>query len=110
VAQYLKFDPVTDEDRTAMNLHNRDSIHTTIPISATRPVITPDNRAIFYSMNGLLPQLCHWHGKTGRLRHPCHDQTHDAAPPLHIILPLGIRAQARMPKSPWSEVQHIVIA
>ncbi|MDR2071320.1 MAG: hypothetical protein LBP81_07910 [Treponema sp.] len=24
IQQYLKFDPVTNEDRTAMNLHNRD--------------------------------------------------------------------------------------
>jgi arylamine N-acetyltransferase len=30
VAQYLKFDPITNEDRTAMNLHNRDTTHTTI--------------------------------------------------------------------------------
>ncbi|MDR2632340.1 MAG: hypothetical protein LBC51_01780, partial [Treponema sp.] len=38
VAQFLKFDPVTNEDRTAMNLHNRDTTKTTIGVPATRPV------------------------------------------------------------------------
>jgi hypothetical protein len=64
---------VTDEDHTAMNLHNRASIRTTIPIPTSRPVITdlkplggfqveiafcdestPANRAIPYGCNGCL--------------------------------------------------------
>jgi hypothetical protein len=40
VAQYLKFDPVTDEDRTAMRIHNRDPNYSAIGTPATRPVIT----------------------------------------------------------------------
>ncbi|MDR1963872.1 MAG: hypothetical protein LBQ50_08845 [Planctomycetaceae bacterium] len=45
VAQYLKFPPVTDEDRTAMRLHNRDPKPTPIAVPSTRVVIT-DMRAI----------------------------------------------------------------
>jgi hypothetical protein len=37
VAQYLKFDPVTDEDRTAMNLHNRDTTPTSVGVPTTQP-------------------------------------------------------------------------
>jgi hypothetical protein len=40
VAQFLKFDPVTNEDRTAMNLHNKDVTKTPIGIPMTRPVIS----------------------------------------------------------------------
>jgi hypothetical protein len=73
VAQFLKFDPVTDEDRTAMRLHNRDATPTPIGIPATRPVITdlkplggfpgelrfqdeatPTSRAVPYGDNGCL--------------------------------------------------------
>jgi hypothetical protein len=73
VAQYLMFDPVTNEDRTAMRLHNRDAIHTPIGKPATRAVITdlkplggfrveiryrdettPESRAIPYGCNGCL--------------------------------------------------------
>jgi hypothetical protein len=73
MAQYLKFDPVTNEDRTAMHLHNRDTVHTAIPVPATRAIITelkakggfqveirfqdeatPDSAAIPYGDNGCL--------------------------------------------------------
>lgn len=73
VAQYLKFDPVTDEDRTAMKLHNRDKHRTPIGVPTTRPIITdlkslggfqveirfqdeatPRSRAIPYGDNGCL--------------------------------------------------------
>ncbi|MDR0409128.1 MAG: hypothetical protein LBH18_01835 [Spirochaetaceae bacterium] len=40
MAQYLKFEPVTNEDRTAMNLHNRDATHTVIGPPSTRALIT----------------------------------------------------------------------
>ncbi|MDR2516279.1 MAG: hypothetical protein LBC88_02725 [Spirochaetaceae bacterium] len=40
VQQYLKFDPVTNEDRTAMNLHNRDATHSPIEKPKTRALIT----------------------------------------------------------------------
>jgi hypothetical protein len=40
VAQFLKFEPVTDEDRTAMRIRNRDTTRSTIGVPTTRPVIT----------------------------------------------------------------------
>jgi hypothetical protein len=73
IAQYLMFPPVTDADREAMGLHNRDTTRTTIPVPATRPVITelkplggfqvqvrfrdettPDSKAVPYGDNGCL--------------------------------------------------------
>jgi hypothetical protein len=39
VAQYLKFAPVSDEDRTAMGLHNRDTHPTRINPPTTRPIM-----------------------------------------------------------------------
>jgi hypothetical protein len=73
VQQYLKFEPVTNEDRTAMNLHNRDTTRSPIGKPATRALITdlkalggfqvevrfrdeaaPDSHAIPYGYNGCL--------------------------------------------------------
>jgi hypothetical protein len=73
IQQYLKFDPVTNEDRTAMNLHNKDTTHSNIGKPATRALMTglktlggfrveirfqdeaaPDSHAIPYGMNGCL--------------------------------------------------------
>jgi hypothetical protein len=73
VQQYLKFDPVTNGDRTAMNLHNRDTTHSPIEKPATCALITdlkvlggfqvelrfqdeatPDSRARPYGDNGCL--------------------------------------------------------
>jgi hypothetical protein len=73
VAQFLKFDPVTDEDRRAMGLHNRDTTKTPLEKPSTRPLITdlkplggfqveirfqdeatPHSRAIPYGCNGCL--------------------------------------------------------
>ena len=73
VQQYLKFDPVSNEDRTAMNLHNRDRTYSPIGKPATRALITglkalggfrveirfqdeatPDSRARPYGDNGCL--------------------------------------------------------
>jgi hypothetical protein len=73
VVKFLKFDPVTNEDRTAMNLHNRDASHSSIGIPVTRSIITdlkavggfrveirfqdeatPNSHAIPYGMNGSL--------------------------------------------------------
>ncbi|MFP3089118.1 hypothetical protein LQZ21_02185 [Treponema sp. TIM-1] len=70
-AQYLKFDPVTNEDRTAMGVHNKDTIPTPSGVPATVPVLeelkplgnarveirvhdekTPESRAIPYGCNG----------------------------------------------------------
>jgi hypothetical protein len=69
VNQYLRFPPVTDEDRTAMGIPNRDNIRTPIGIPKTIPVFTiiikgirqvtipfhnegTTSRAIPYGMNG----------------------------------------------------------
>jgi hypothetical protein len=73
IIRYLNFDPVTNEDRVAMGLHNKDLHHTPINPPATRPIITdlsgmggyrvevrfrdettPDSRAIPYGDNGCL--------------------------------------------------------
>jgi hypothetical protein len=73
IQQYLKFDPVNNEDRTAMNLHNKDTTHTNIGKPTTRALITdlktlggfrveirfqdettPDSHAIPYGCNGCL--------------------------------------------------------
>ena len=73
IQQYLKFDPVSNEDRTAMNLHNRDTTHSGIGRPMARALITglkalggfrmeirfqdeaaPDSRAIPYGCNGCL--------------------------------------------------------
>jgi hypothetical protein len=123
VAQYLKFDPVTNEDRTAMNLHNRDTLPSTIGVPATRPVITdlkplggfqveirfqdeatPDSRAIPYGMSGCL--LNYAVGATKTEDYAALATTKLMTPrrrlAAHIILPIGKRAQARMTKSPWT--------
>lgn len=45
VAQYLRYDPVTNEDRIAMNLHNRDTTYTRIGTPTTR-ILIPGLRAL----------------------------------------------------------------
>jgi hypothetical protein len=71
VNQYLRFAPVTDEDRDEMRIHNRDTTNTPVPVPTTRPTITdlkalggfqvrvafrdettPDSRAVPYGDNG----------------------------------------------------------
>jgi hypothetical protein len=73
VAQYLTFDPVTNKDRTDMNLHNWDTTHSPIGKPTTRALITdlkglkgfqteirfqgkapPGSHSIPYGMNGCL--------------------------------------------------------
>jgi hypothetical protein len=72
-AQYLMFDPVTNEDRTAIGVHNRDTTPTPLGPPSTVPVLeelkplgnarveirahdekTPNSRAIPYGSNGCL--------------------------------------------------------
>jgi hypothetical protein len=40
VNQYLRFPPVTAEDRDEMRIRNRDTINTPVPVPTTRPTIT----------------------------------------------------------------------
>ncbi|MDR0411610.1 MAG: hypothetical protein LBH75_06520 [Treponema sp.] len=73
IGQYLKFPPVTDEDRVAMGVHNRKKRSAFIPAPHTRPIITDlytlgggrvkirfsdettsNSRAIPHGMNGCL--------------------------------------------------------
>jgi hypothetical protein len=80
IAQYLMFPPVTNEDRTVMGVHNKDTHPSSIGEPKTRPVITdiralggfqvkiwfqdeatPESRAIPYGCNGCL--LCFTWGK-----------------------------------------------
>jgi hypothetical protein len=45
VNQYLRFPPVTDEDRTAMGIPNHDATKSEIPPPDTVPELTPDTSA-----------------------------------------------------------------
>ncbi|MDR0645119.1 MAG: hypothetical protein LBG05_09525 [Treponema sp.] len=138
VAQYLMFPPVTNEDRTAMGLHNKDSHPTPIGEPSTRPLITdiravggyqvkvwfrdettPTSRAIPYGDNGCL--LCFTWGK---------EQTQDITAltqtkllthsPFTLTFPpeaqanfLSCAARWQNEKGelgPWSDIQHVVIA
>jgi hypothetical protein len=120
------------------NLHNRNSVHTTIPVPASRPVITdlkplggfqveiafrdeptPDSRAIPYGMNGCL--LNYAVGAT-----ETEDYAALATTKLMTKSPwtLGLSPEAegkflscatrwqneKGELGPWSEVQHVVIA
>jgi hypothetical protein len=93
MAQYLKFDPVTNEDRTAMRLHNRDTVHTAIPVPATRALITelkakggfqdeatPDSAAIPCGRQWVSAQFYVGPGKGDGLRRPDPDPTDDPQP------------------------------
>jgi hypothetical protein len=46
VNQYLRFPPVTDEDRTAMGIPNRDSTRSPVGVPKTRPVFNIEVKAI----------------------------------------------------------------
>jgi hypothetical protein len=46
VNQYLRFPPVTDEDRTAMGIPNRDPTRTPVEVPKTRPVFSVGVKAI----------------------------------------------------------------
>ncbi|MDR0525853.1 MAG: hypothetical protein LBG90_08310 [Spirochaetaceae bacterium] len=137
VAQYLKFDPVTNEDRTAMNLHNRDTTHSSIGRPESRALITdlrslggfrteirfqdeaaPGSQAIPYGMNGCLLNYL-----------PAEEKVQDYGRLLHSVLmtrspftlALGPNTEGQFLScaarwqnkkgelGPWGEIQHIVI-
>jgi hypothetical protein len=138
VAQYLKFDPVSNEDRTAMRLHNRDTAHSAIPIPATRALITdlkalggfqveirfqneatPNSNAIPYGDNGCLLNFT-W-GAEKVTDYAALTQTQlMTRSPWTITLPpeaegkfLSCATRWQNEKAelgPWSEITHTVIA
>jgi hypothetical protein len=138
VAQYLKFDPVTNEDRTAMNLHNRDSVPSAIGVPATRPVITdlkplggfqveirfqdeatPDSRAIPYGCNGCLlnftvaaTRITDYAALTSTKLMTRSPWTLGLTPDEEgKFLSCAVRYQNEKGElGPWGEVQHTVVA
>jgi hypothetical protein len=138
VQQFLKFNPVTDADRTAMRLHIRDADPTTIPIPTTRALIislTPkggfqvevrfqdemikDSRRIPYGYNGCL--LSYTYGAEKIMDVTAFDNTRlMTRTPWVLTLPpdaegkfLSCAARWQNGKGelgPWGEVMHAVIA
>jgi hypothetical protein len=138
IAQYLMFPPVTNEDRTAMGVHNKDTQRTPIGEPKTRPVIveiralggyqvkiwisdetTLDSRAIPYGCNGCLLFFA-W-GDEEITDESLLTQTKLLTRlPSTLTLPPGARAKyfscaARWQNEkgelgPWSDIQHVPIS
>jgi hypothetical protein len=137
VAQYLKFEPVTDEDRKAMRLHNRSTSHSPIPLPATRPLITelkalggfqvkirfrdettPNSNAIPYGDNGCLlnftvstEQVTDYDALIRTQLMSDTPWTLSFSPEAAgTFLSCAVRWQSRKTKlGPWSEIHHIMI-
>jgi hypothetical protein len=138
MAQYLKFDPVTNEDRTAMRLHNRDTVHTAIPVPATRALITelkakggfqveirfqdeatPDSAAIPYGDNGCLlsftwgPEKVTDYAALAQTQLMTHNLWTLTLPPQAEGKFLSCATRWQNEKGdlgPWGEILHTVIA
>lgn len=137
VAQYLKFDPVSNEDRTAMHLHNQDTTHTAIGAPATRVLITelrapggfrveihfqdeatPHSHAIPYGDNGCLLNYAWGSEKVGDYTGLTRTQLMTRSPWTLTLPPEAAgklfsgaaRWQSdRALLGPWGDIQHIVI-
>jgi hypothetical protein len=137
VQQYLKFDPVTNEDRTAVRVHNPDTTHTPIGTPATRAMITglkalggfrveirfqdeatPNSHAVPYGDNGCL--LCYTWGAEKTLDYAPLTQTILMTRSPYVLtqppeaegkfLTCSTRWQnERGELGTWGEIQHIVI-
>ncbi|MDR2417944.1 MAG: hypothetical protein LBD79_02695 [Treponema sp.] len=138
VAQYLKFDPVTNEDRKAMNLHNKGKTHTAIGTPATRTLITdlkalggfqaeirfqdeatPNSRARPYGYNGCLLNYAVGAEKVTDYAALMQTKLMTHSP---FVLSLPPEAEAKFLScaarwqnergdlGPWGEIQHVVIA
>ncbi|MDR1325660.1 MAG: hypothetical protein LBK00_06455 [Treponema sp.] len=138
IQQYLKFDPVTNEDRTAMNLHNRDATHSPIEKPTTRALITslkalggfqvevrfqdeatPDSHAIPYGCNGCLLHFVWGPEKVTDYAAFSHTQLMTRTP---FVIDLPPEAEGKFLScathwqngrgelGPWGEIQHVVIA
>ncbi|GMO69717.1 MAG: hypothetical protein Ta2A_17970 [Treponemataceae bacterium] len=137
VQQYLKFDPVTNEDRTTMNLHNRDTTHSAIEKPTTRALITdlkglggfrteirfqdeatPGSHAIPYGMNG-----CVLNYTAGAEKVSDYALLKETVLMTHSPFTLLLEPEAegkflscatrwqseRGELGPWGEIQHIVV-
>ncbi|WP_059370050.1 hypothetical protein [Treponema endosymbiont of Eucomonympha sp.] len=137
VAQYLKFAPVTNEDRTAMGLHNHDDSATVIPPPATRAAITdiravggyqikiwfrdeqtPDSRAVPYGFNGCLLNFA-WGAERDDSVSDLKETALMTHSPWTLTLPpearksfLSCAARWQNKKGalgPWGDIQHVVV-
>jgi hypothetical protein len=138
VQQFLKFDPVTNEDRTAMNVHNRDVTNTPIGKPSSRALITdlkaeggfrvevrfqdeaaPASHAVPYGMNGCLLTYM-----TGAEKSEDYAALKDTVLMTHspFVLQLQPDAEGRFLScvsrwqnekgelGPWGEIQHIAVS
>ena len=138
VQQYLKFDPVTNEDRTAMRLHNRDTGHTAIGTSATRALITdlktlggfqveirfqdeatPNSRVVPYGCNGCLLNFSWGPEKTLNYADLTQSKLMTHSPYVLALPPeaegkflscLSRWQNERGDLGPWGEIQHISVS
>jgi hypothetical protein len=138
IAQYLMFPPVSNEDRSAMGIHNKDKHPSPIGDPTTRPVITeirsiggfqvriwfrdettPESRAIPYGENGCLLNFT-WGKQPVDDRSAFSETKLLTRSPFTISFPpesqacfLSCAARWQNKKGvlgPWSEIQHVVIS
>ncbi|MDR2794077.1 MAG: hypothetical protein LBB61_10525 [Treponema sp.] len=138
IAQYLMFDPVTNEDRTAMNLPNGDKTYSPIGKPKTRALITklkplggfeveiyfqdestPKSRAIPYGDNGCLLNYT-WGPEKVMDYAALKDTCLMTRSPWTLELPPEAEGKflscvtrwqnERGKLGPWGEIQHVVIA
>jgi hypothetical protein len=138
IAQYLMFPPVTNEDRTAMGIHNKDTHPTPIGEPTTRPLITdihaiggfqvklwfrdeatPESRAIPYGDNGCLlffiwgKEQANGFSALTQTKLLTHSPFTLTFPPEAQACFLSCAARRQNEKGelgPWSDIQYIVIA
>jgi hypothetical protein len=138
VQQYLMFDPVTNEDRKAMRLHNRDVNHSRIEAPSTRALISdlkalggfqveirffnepnPGRRAIPYGMNGGLlnytwgPEKITDYALLKDTKLMTHSPWTLTLPPEaegHFLSCVARWQSERGKLGPWGEIQHIAVS
>jgi hypothetical protein len=136
VQQYLMFPPVTNEDRTAMRLSNKDGTRTPISVPQTRPVITdiralggyqiqiyfrdeitPDSRAIPYGCNGCLLNYTWGRERVSDVAALKETQLMTRSPWVITLPPEAqtaffscvLRWQSKGDIGPWGDVQYVVV-
>jgi hypothetical protein len=136
VQQYLMFPPVTDEDRTAMGLHNRDTTSSTITAPQTRALITdirtiggyqvkiwfrdeatPKSRAIPYGCNGCLLNYAWSKERITDVSALKETQLMTRSPWVITLPPEAqtaffscvTRWQSKGNIGPWGNVEHVVV-
>ena len=138
IQQYLKFEPVTNEDRTAMNLHNRDTAHSTIGAPSTRALISdlkapggfrveirfqdeaaPSSHAIPYGYNGCVLHFTWGADKNAAYEALTQTRLMTRSPYVLALPPeaegkflsLALRWQnERGELGPWSEIMYIAVS